>query len=390
LEVFMNDKRIETYLRKSTRGLWGKRREEVREELSAHIYGRVNAHLIGGLSESDAVEKTLTELGHPTNVSAGMARLYTLPVVAGSGMMLAMCCAVVVVLLSGSTAQTLQLSNTFPTDECLNPTEAVTPYYCQSGGWIDIDSLKKTLEPQGVTFKSTRENWVLTFPQGSPMMLLTGSQKWFIYPDESDKFIELNINSNYIRLRDFISSLRSTKLPVSLEGWGKPVITVGDVSLEIDLVTFTPKTIYDDPPYTSQQFYQEALEWDLMNTMPSTSMSYGILGNTQSTATEAKRFKVDGKEGDVYGLVVIMDASKVINLPEDFEETSTAVFSDIARVDANGIVMLRSPLQQPLIFLTSPTGMYKVGQAVLVRLSGDFTDASSSYVTIPPDQIKLE
>ena len=116
----MNDKRIEHYLRKSTRGLWGRKREEVREELSAHIFGRVNAHLIGGLSESEAVEKTLTELGHPTNVNAGMARLYTLPIVAGSGMMLAMCCALVVVLLSGSTAQTLQMTDVFPADECLN------------------------------------------------------------------------------------------------------------------------------------------------------------------------------------------------------------------------------------------------------------------------------
>jgi biotin synthase-related radical SAM superfamily protein len=85
----MNNKRIEGYLKKSTRGLWGRKCAEVREELSVHIEGRVNAHLIAGLSESEAVEKTLVELGRPANVSNGMARVYTLPTMASSGVMFA-------------------------------------------------------------------------------------------------------------------------------------------------------------------------------------------------------------------------------------------------------------------------------------------------------------
>ncbi|MGL4610891.1 MAG: permease prefix domain 1-containing protein [Trueperaceae bacterium] len=59
----MNDKRIETYLRKSTRGVWGQKKADVREEFFSHIEGRVHGHLVAGLSESDAIEKTMTELG---------------------------------------------------------------------------------------------------------------------------------------------------------------------------------------------------------------------------------------------------------------------------------------------------------------------------------------
>lgn len=383
----MNDKRIETYLRKSTRGLWGRKREEVREELSVHIQGRVTAHLIGGLSESDAIEKTLTELGHPTNVSAGMARLYTLPVVAGSGMVLAMCCALVVVLLNGSTAQTLQMSNIFPTDGCLEAKEATLIWYCNQGGWTTIDTLKGILEPQGVTFKKTDTHWVVTFPEGTPAVLGTSFQKMSVYKDETNQPVTLNAQPDYIHIRDFITSLRFTNLPVSIKGWENPTVTVGNTTFQIDLTTFVPETIYDDPPYTSKDFYSEPILLEIFNSMQD-SKTYWSVADFQSTATEAKRLSISNEGAGAYGLIVIMDSSKVTYLIEDFENTE-ARFFDVSHADANGKLEFRSPLNQKLSFQSDLGQMQQVGDALLVRLSGDLTN-TLGYVIIPPDQITLE
>jgi hypothetical protein len=254
----MTNKRIESYLQKSTRGLWGRRREEVKEELASHIEGRVHAHLVGGLCESDAVEKTLTELGHPSNVSTGMARLYTLPIVAGSGMMLAMCTALVVVMWSGSTAQTLQTSNIFPVHECLEPKNNVLPDYCNVGGWTNIEDLKKVLEPQGVIFKpfkSVEDGWTLKFPEGTPMVLSITPVEWH-FENEEGEILTLKPRSDFVTIREFISKLSSLGLPVHLEGWEKPTLHIGDVVLEIDLLADK-----DNPIYSSEAFYSEALAW---------------------------------------------------------------------------------------------------------------------------------
>ncbi len=376
----MNDKRIETYLRKSTRGLWGKRREEVREELSVHIQGRMNAHLIGGLSEGDAVEKTLTELGHPTNVSAGMARLYTLPIVAGSGMVLAMCCAVVVVLLSGSTAQTLQMTDVFPSDECLEPQDAL-PSYCYNGGWTSIEKLKEALEPQGVTFKTTGINWVLNFPENKPVVLPeSGYQTWFFELEDKSE-IQMSPRADYFRISDVIRSLHITQLPISLEGWEKPILKVGDVKLEIDLLSHDFRA-----GYGSVEFYSEPIWWDVFNSIPHNTYSMTI--PARETTTENLRLKVDADKGSIYGLASIMDSSKVLSPTEDVDNTSV-MYLDVTQVETDGEITFRSPFKQALIFKSHATAMHDVGDTLLVRLSGDLTN-TSGYVIIPPDQIHLE
>jgi hypothetical protein len=372
----MNNKRIDQYLRKSTRGLWGRKREEVREELSVHIEGRIHAYLIGGLNESDAVEKTLAELGHPTHVSAGMAKLHTLPVVAGSGMMLAMCCAVVVVLLSGSTAQTLSIINIFPADECIEAT-GTPPDYCKSGEWVSIEKLKEALEPQGVKFSTMHTDWVLTFPDNKIVTLDTSSQAWSFYWDERDP-VTLNTRPDYITIRSFLNTLMSAGVKVRLEGWDKPIAYLGDkISLELALT---------NPSFGYNGFYAEPLANDLFNQMafPTT---YWTSASAQETATETKTFKVDDKENAVYGIALMMEPGKVPSITEDIEDMSV-MFWDVGRVDANGNVQLDLSLSQPLTFKESYSKVKTIGDALFVRLTGE--QEYPGYVVIPPDQIRLE
>ncbi|MGL4610892.1 MAG: hypothetical protein ACRCYY_14645 [Trueperaceae bacterium] len=104
-------------------------------------------------------------------MSAGMARLHTLPVVAGSGLVLAMCCAVVMIFLSATTAQTLKTVNVVPVDECLEP-QGKLPSYCEtSESYTTLEDLQKALEKQGAELSSIGYNRTMKLKNGRTLVL---------------------------------------------------------------------------------------------------------------------------------------------------------------------------------------------------------------------------
>jgi hypothetical protein len=296
-------------------------------------------------------------------------------------MMVAMCCAVVVVLLSGSTAQTLQTTDIFPVDECLESTEATLPWYCHASGWANIEDLKKALEPQGVKFELTGKTWVLTFPEGAPMVVGRSDPQWTFYHDDGRE-ITLSPRSDYILVRDLISALRLTTLPVRLEGWEEPILHVGDTTLTIDLLPEESQSIYH-----TREFYLEAMYWEVYQGIPFNN-TYSTTVDPRTVGTEKKNFKISGSEDTVYGLAIRIEPSKAQEVTKDVEQT-TVIFVDVALSDAEGIVTFSTPVNQSFTFVESPTKINEVGQAVLVRLSGDLTN-TTGYVAVPPDQIRLE
>jgi hypothetical protein len=372
----MNDKRIEAYLRKSTRVLWGRKREEVHEELSVHIQGRVTAHLIGGLSESDAIEKTLTELGHPTNVSAGMARLYTLPVVAGSGMVLAMCCAVVVVLLSGSTAQTLQVTNIFPADECENVKTTNEEFTgCMvSEVWIDTKALEPALGPQGVNVSKEYNMTVLEFPSGKTFPLSSN----FGYAEIEGK--QVSPRSGYIRFGDFIQGLNSRQdASVVVKGWEKPELQVDSISISM---------VNGETPLSGADFYPAFLQnyiWTINSTDTTSSWAtFDPQGEEDKERFRTAQLNIGGKEGEVYGIIA---TKKPTNLY--FSDTSDLLtfsyYLDAAPADTNGRVIFQVPTEE----FTFSDQLNEFGTAIVIGLSGEIPKGGM-YEVIPPDQIKLE
>jgi hypothetical protein len=68
---------LEHYLKTATRGLWGKRKLEVREELEAHVLERAHKHELLGLSREDAISKSLAELGSAQVVRSGLQQTYS-------------------------------------------------------------------------------------------------------------------------------------------------------------------------------------------------------------------------------------------------------------------------------------------------------------------------
>jgi hypothetical protein len=69
----------EQYLNNATRGLSGKRKLEVREELENHVLERAHKHELSGLTREAAILKTLEELGNARAINRKMTEVHTMP-----------------------------------------------------------------------------------------------------------------------------------------------------------------------------------------------------------------------------------------------------------------------------------------------------------------------
>jgi hypothetical protein len=72
---------LEQYLNAATRGLWGKKKLEFREELEAHVFERARKLELQGFNHTDAIQKVLEQIGPANIVSRGMIGVHTMPAI---------------------------------------------------------------------------------------------------------------------------------------------------------------------------------------------------------------------------------------------------------------------------------------------------------------------
>jgi hypothetical protein len=70
---------LEQFLRNATRGLYGQDRSTVREELRSNIEQLMLEYQEEGDSEQVALARAINEFGNPKTISAGMARVHSVP-----------------------------------------------------------------------------------------------------------------------------------------------------------------------------------------------------------------------------------------------------------------------------------------------------------------------
>ena len=385
---------VETYLRRATRGLWGKKRLEVREELAAHLQERVMAYRIGGLGETDAVERALSELGSPKEVSLGMARLYTLPTIAGSGIVFAALCVLTLVTWPHTAAQGVKSIFYLPTKECVRALEPSSklaiPQACGSVGydvWLERQKLSQTLRNQGVTVKGNRI-LVLTFPGLQPVYVRPGAPG---RPKDNIK----PADPSYVSLWELTRNVEQRQLKLSLTGWNNPQVHFGSVAIQLGS---------DARPVPGSTFYQAYLtahvSSDVAKAMfQQSQVNVLILTPRTETWSEDYNFReqaleVVAKPGEVYGVITILDPNLLdeslgSNGPDAaFFSDLTSVFSmDTAQVEQGGTLELYLP-EKPLRFVKSLGAYPKPGTAVLVKLSG--SNNQKGYEVVPPEQVRYK
>jgi hypothetical protein len=225
---------LEKFLRQASRGLWGRERQTVRRELESHIRHRAQRYEVSGSSELEAIKLAIADLGEALEINSGMKGVYSVPTTIRAGVLTA---ALATFVFMGAQLSTAQVTGTtkFPTPACLEQgmeTFKLGQNFmpCQSGFSVSLESLKSVLIPLGVKFEHSelQDTTVIRFPEGKSATLLG-------YPAFPQKDIDgtVQITKGYIPLYVFFEQLRSTNLPISVEGWDNPRITVGQTSFSL-------------------------------------------------------------------------------------------------------------------------------------------------------------
>ena len=388
---------IETYLRRATRGLWGKRRLEVREELAAHLEARVLSYQLAGYDEMGALGRALSEMGNPREVSLGMAKLYTFPKIAGSGLAFAALCVLTLAVWPHTIAQGVKSIFYYPTTECVRALEPGSKVpisqECDlntfSDVWLERQELVQTLQIQGVKVTGA-ETLTLTFPKAQSVSIRAGA------PGNLDYDIK-PADSSYVALSSLLYVLQN-QVRVSVEGWDNPRVHFGEAVIQVG----SNKRLVP-----GSTFYRTYLNTFVRGKVTEAANKQSQTQDFLFTPREdywmegydvkEQALEVIAKPGEVYGVIAILDPELPAKLFSDESENPNEAFfadtafttlsTDVARVAQGGTLELYLP-EEPLKFVKSLGAQPIPGTAVLVRLSG--SDNKLGYEIVSPEQIRYQ
>jgi hypothetical protein len=243
---------LERFLQLATWSLWGAQKRTVRLELESHIAHKTWKYQTRGFSETEALQKALVDLGQPHVISAGMTGVYTMPTLFRNTVLVSLLLSLGITTFQSS-AQVAGTSRT-PIQPCLKSTSETVKFQkydinCEdtSKFFLSLEQLKTDLEPKGVKFQENTEEFtngyekgtpILTFPKGKPVYITQGGGLGFGKTnfDYSKKFVMADTFLTY--------NLPQSGLPVTLSGWEKPVVGVGEIQFDISFPQKKPKPQY--------------------------------------------------------------------------------------------------------------------------------------------------
>ena len=390
----------ERYLRRATRGLWGRRRREVREELAAHLEERVTAYRIAGFSEVDATDRALTELGSPRVVSAGMARLYTLPTVMGSSLAAAVLGLSFLALWPKGLAQPAVIGSFYwPSPECTAAlrTDSVLGAFrvCRELDttlWLDPQALAKTLEAQGVRVRRNAKTLTLAFPGGAYVGVPTGGYTVMFSEGltfdvtldnfEVNGFEEIPAEPGSVSLWDLLESVgKQSDLSIRVEGDKNPVVHLGGISFRVG----TELRSVD-----GAEFYDSYLTNVLLSSL------FVPLGNEQSFSTynprvdfgaplEETALELNAAPG-TYGVITLLDPATLENSSLSDEAASSDIHVSLEVVQYDGGAFVANLPESSVRLVSAFSADSKPGEAVVVRLGS----GENWYEVVSPEDVTLE
>ena len=370
---------LETYLRRATRGVWGKKRLELIAELRGNIEARIWMLECQGYASERALEVALTELGEPRAIAAGLIGVHTMPRIFRSTLALSLFAALSVTLINSSRAQIEVIGgDTFVITTAkyqVKVTGAVGNYF------LKFSSIKENLESAGITVddapseslnQSIEVGMVPTlrfrFPESDRDTLLqptpiTGNSINVVDRAVTSTSVSTNLadESGYIALSEFFYQLRQRSgLPVRVEGWRNPIIEVGATKLQIgtEKASATPREIFVQAAGRAAQ-----------NGFPQLNAWIGIeVGGTNNHAV-----RLSDPPGTVYAVVT------------PSLSISSLQTIDAARVADDGVLYFH-PVYKVLEFVKTPLELVKDRANIGKRGYGSSSrPAKALLIHITPD-----
>lgn len=356
-------KELHSYLKQATRGLPRIQKEDLWSELETDILERVSQLRSFGLSEQEALRKTLKQFGASQSIQQGMHQIYLLPKI--TRWAVGMLCTGMM-LVSASSVPEISIIEQPPVPYC--KTGKLSPPQCgaQKGfidnSWLEVGELRKQLAAAGVNSEIKNHTLHLQFPERTIKISLTSS---FTFPSPVTVFEQQGKTYlNIARLLDIL--IWKLQTPVVLKGVNNPVLTIGNVQLRLN-------------NHHSQAIWASRISLKLMNAHGLKSIKIGAIVQPITTF----RLSAQARAGVAYALVFPSSSGSLDVAVGEGQKDGTILFNtDIER---------RKHLYAVDDF--KKLRFYPNRQrysALLLEASGPFNGQGLSLKTVSPSQIQFE
>jgi hypothetical protein len=192
--------KLEQYLKNATRGIWGKRKLEIREELEADILERTKKFELMGFSREQGILKSLEELGNPRKLALDF---WEVQMAMQKNLMLGSLMAVT--LLSVATWQaTLQRDFRF---SCTNSDQSYSIEGNKIATWLNVSFVAREIE--NVDF--------IDFTMEKIKMTTTESKNYFSVHGEGGSGQFRTANRTYVNLKNPILTVQNPSAITSIK-----------------------------------------------------------------------------------------------------------------------------------------------------------------------------
>jgi hypothetical protein len=390
---------LERFLRLATWSLWGAQKRTVRLELESHIAHKTWKYQVRGFSETEALQKALIDLGQPHVISAGMTGVYTMPTLFRNTVLVGLLLSLGITTFQSS-AQ-VSGTNRIPIQPCLESTNITTQVkeqkiQCEdqtnTDFFLNIADLKTDLIAKGVEFEQEERTYAdgkkeyvpkLTFPGGKPITLIQGGSRG--YGNSRFEYSKEFINADVF----LIENLPASGLPVTLSGWDKPVVRVGETQFDI---SFSSKMSKPESLYGSIVF-RIMFKWIIDKLGKKQNYSYGVSllegFDTRFFPSEGiyqKRFRTEANPDQAYAVLYLEKGSNFTSLQSRVFHMGNNKFALTDQLKNLEFVDSWDKLKPIALGGINPQ---RSGTAILARVNTVLNDPKQILEIVNPNEIRV-
>ncbi len=228
---------LETYLKTATKGLYGRKKLEVKTEIEGNIKELALEYQIAGLSEQQAISQAILDFGEARVLNAGMLTVHTMPKIFKAVLLAGLLSSVALVGVSSSLAEILT-SSVGPYPTCPEDLTGFSGFCSSSAAWMKLSDFAADVTKAGAIFTRNKTSFTVTFPNDQaivvPFKALPDSTIGSATTVKGDIYFEKS-NESWISLTYaiFFQIAQKSKLNVTLEGWENLKLHVGETTLKI-------------------------------------------------------------------------------------------------------------------------------------------------------------
>jgi hypothetical protein len=394
--------RLEQYITRATRGLYGTKKLEIQAELRGSLEARI--WQLERQGNTNALETALNEMGEAKTMNSGLIKEHLMPNISKAIFVFIAATALTIAGISSSqaqvswaTAKDVYLKNCPCHDIYISINDLKASF--EKAGAVITESMS---EPQaylskGIVFSpNPLGGWdeklpVRTFniqlPNVEQQIQLQALAKFSL--NAAETMPATPEEAAFISYDYIIDQFKTTKLPVRFEGWQIPKVQVGDFSFTLEKVGEIPKSalIY------SKTF----LNWWLFsgNRPGARNTLNFVFGMKFNPITNPYRHAIRTND-PINTVYAIVSSAGGFRTPAGTVEAPTAI--TLARANAQGILEFTTPYRilefgkNYLLEKNAPTiaGTEKdPAQALLLKFTGRLDDMATPIEIVLPSKTKI-